>query len=208
MRKPVLVLTTEQRGDGAEAVVVFQDVMDPGVELVPVGDYMIPDYLPCDSFVRITLDDRLDPTSLPARTGILYEDNLYLTDAKGNVAFMDCRLRPTTPTAPIRAAHPEYRRVGGGRATHEHMDAGHFGLALGQHPSIAMEQDSSANRYGAWRVFERYCSGLLEEGREVRIVGVFVEDAAAGTYAPFWCIHEEVDGEPSFEYVFTNDCEQ
>jgi hypothetical protein len=182
--------------------------MDPGIELVPVGGHMIPDYLPCDSFVCVTLDDRLDPTALPARTGILYGDNLYLTDDGGNIAFVDCRLRPTTPTAPIRAAHPEYRRVGGKRAAHGHMDAGHLGLALGQHPSIAMEQDSSTNRHGAWRAFERHCSALLADGREVRVVGVFVEGDGSGTYAPFWCIHEEVDGVPTLEYVFTNDGDQ
>lgn len=187
---------------------MFEDVMDPGVGLVAVEDHMIPDYLPCDSFVRIALGDRLDPTALPARVGILFEDNLYLTDDRGNVAFVDCHLRPVSPTAPIRAAHPEYRKAGGGRASHENMDAGHLGLALGQHPSIAMEQDRTTNRYGAWRIFERYCAELLDEGREIRIVGVFVEGDDEGTYAPFWCIHEEVDGEYTFEYVFTNDDEQ
>ena len=144
---------------------LFEDVMDPGVELMPVEGHLIPDYLPCDSFVRIALDDRLDPTALPARTGILYEDNLYLTDGEGNVAFIDCHLRPVSPTAPIRAGHPEYRKAGGRRAFHKNMDAGHFGLALGQHPSIAMEQDRTTNRYGAWRIFERYCAELLDEGR-------------------------------------------
>lgn len=36
----------------------------------------------------------------------------------------------------------------------------------------------------------------------MRILGVFVE--GEDTYSPFWCIHEEVNGEIT-EYVFAND---
>lgn len=187
---------------------MFEGVMDPGVDLITVDGHDIPDYLTCDTLLNITLDDHLGPSSLPSRTGIVYEDNLYLTVDKGNIAFIDCRLRRITPTAPIRKAHAEYCLVGGGRATHEGMDAGHFGLALGQHPSIAMEQNSTMNRYGAWRILERYCIELLEEGCESRIIGVFTEGDDDGTFAPFWCIREEVEGQDSWEYIFTNDDEQ
>ena len=43
------------------------------------------------------------------------------------------------------AAHPEYKNVGGKNAEHKDMDAGHFGLQLGQHPSISMEQHFAMN---------------------------------------------------------------
>lgn len=176
---------------------IFQDVMTPGVTLVEVKGFWVPDYLTVDSVLRITLSDHLDPASLPPSTAIVYEQNLYLTDVAGNIAFINCHLVHTSPTAPIRNSHPESRSV-----SKNGHDAGHFGLALGQHPSIAMEQDRFMNRWGIWRIFERYWSECLTQNQSVRIIGVFVE--GEDTYSPFWCIHEEVDGEVT-EYIFTND---
>ena len=48
------------------------------------------------------------------------------------------------------------------------MDAGQFGISLGQHPSIAMEQHKHTNRYGAWRRFEIGWNRLSIEGHEVK----------------------------------------
>ena len=78
------------------------------------------------------------------------------------------------------------------------------GLSLGQHPSIAMEQGSVMNRYGAWRDLERDWEALLREGHDVAVRGVFA-DGDGGTYSPFWCIEEIVDGGEPFEYILTND---
>ena len=93
--------------------------------------------------------------------------------------------------------HPEYHSVGGKRASHPDMDAGHFGISLGQHPSIAMEQDYRMNRFGVWRIFERYCKELLLSGMKIHILGVFAEEDE-GTFSPFWCIREESDEGGSF----------
>ena len=179
---------------------IFEDVMDPGITLYELKGFWIPDYLIIDAVVDLTIDDHLDPSRLAPSTLYVYNDNIYLTDETGNIAFIDCRLVQTSPTAPIRAKHPEYKAV----SLHGH-DAGHFGLSLGQHPSFAMEQDSYMNRYGIWRIFERYWTSVLKDGCSVRIIGVFVE--GEDTFSPYWCIHEEIDGEVG-EYVFTNDGDQ
>lgn len=184
---------------------MFEDVMDPGIELIDVHGFGIPDYLSIDTVLQISLSDHVDPSKLQPLTAYVYEDNLYLTDEDGNIAFIDCWLRIVKNTGDIRRNHPEYHSVGGKNTRHENMDAGHFGLSLGQHPSIAMEQDSTMNRFGIWRSFERYWTELLDAGKEVHIIGVFVE--GEDTYSPFWCIHEEID-ENIAEYIMTNDDEQ
>ncbi len=179
---------------------IFEDIMEPGITLCETKGFRIPDYLRIDSVINVTIDDHINPTSLESNTLYVYNDNKYLTDELGNIAFIDCKLVHTSPTEPIRAEHPEYKGV----SLHGH-DAGHFGLSLGQHPSFAMEQDSYMNRYGIWRIFERYWTSVLKDGCSVRLIGVFVE--GEDTFSPYWCIHEEIDGDVS-EYVFTNDGDQ
>ena len=85
------------------------------------------------------------------------------------------------------------------------MDAGHFGVSLGQHPSIAMEQHKHTNRYGAWRKFEIDWNKLSGEGHKVNVKAVFTEGDEAGTYSAFWCIRETIDEDEVSEYVITND---
>lgn len=179
---------------------IFTDVMNPGVKLIECHGFFIPDYLEIRNVQTITINDHLNPARLYPFTAYVYNNNLYLTDAIGNIAFIDARLSYITPTAPLRRSHPEYRKV----SSHGH-DAGHIGLSLGQHPSIAMEQDSYMNRFGIWRMFERYWKRILNEGSTVRLIAVFADGEY--TYSPFWCIHEEIDGNIE-EYVFTNDDEQ
>ena len=127
---------------------IFEDVMDPGVRLVWNScNFMIPDYLSVSSIVNITLSDHLNPAELDPSTAYVYNENLYLTDEAGNLAFIDCHLKYTHPTASLRSSHPEYRTVGGKHVKYPHRDAGHIGLSIGQHPSFAMEQDAYMNRY-------------------------------------------------------------
>lgn len=191
----------------------FAGALDPGVLLansmaLPSGETVAyPDYLAVDEARSIALSDRLDPAKLPARCALVYDGNVYITDDTGNIAYIHCKLKHVPRTAEIRRAHGEYRNVGGARAVHDGMDAGHFGLSLGQHPSIAMEQDSVMNRYGAWRELERGWEALLREGHDVVVRGVFA-DGNGGTYSPFWCIEEIVDDGEPFEYILTNDGEQ
>lgn len=179
---------------------IFEDVMEPGIDLIECQGYTIPDYLTIDHIQTISLSDQLNPAKLEPSTLYVYESSHYLTDSTGNIAFIDCELRYTSPTGVLRQKHPEYRMV-----SKNGRDAGHFGLSLGQHPSIAMEQDPYLNRYGIWRIFERYWAQILKSGESVRIIGVFVE--GEDTFSPFWCIREEV-GEEISEYIFTNDDEQ
>ena len=113
----------------------------------------------------------------------------------------------TEDAGQIRRQHPEYKSVGGKEALHPDMDAGHFGLSLGQHPSIAMEQHKHTNRYGAWRRFGLDWDNLSREGHQVNIKAIFVDSDEEGTYSPFWCIRETIDedGDGASEYVITND---
>lgn len=208
------MLHLHKKDDQEHENLIFTDMMEPGVVLIPSHGFMIPDYLTISSVRIITLDDHLNPAELDAFTAYVFNDNLYLTDEKGNIAFIDCHLVHTTPTAQLRSSHPEYRKAGGAnrgtganKDTGVNRDAGHFGLSLGQHPSIAMEQDSYMNRYGIWRSFERSWSKELKLGKTVHIIGVFVEGEDADTYSPFWCIREEIDDEVN-EYVLTNDDDQ
>ncbi len=177
---------------------IFEDVMEPGVELVYDSGFMIPEYLTIKEILHISNSDHLDPTSLLSSTAYVYNQNLYLTDDSGNIAFIDCHLCHVSPTKRLRLSHSEYRKAGS-----KDRDAGHLGLSLGQHPSIAMEQDRTMNRYGIWRIFERYWVEVLNNDDSAHLLGVFAE-GCEGTYSPFWCIHEEINGEVN-EYVFTND---
>lgn len=180
-------------------MIIFTDVMEPGIQLVERSGHLVPDFLEINDIQHITLEDRLNPASLPPSTAIIYDQNLYLTDGTGNIAFIDCELRRTTPTSHLRLSHPEYRAV-----SQHGRDAGHIGLSLGQHPSIAMEQNKYMNRWGIWRLFEQYWTSCIKKGKRIRLIGVFVE--GEDTYSPFWCIHEEMDDD-IIEYIFTNDDE-
>lgn len=199
--------------DAREPETAFVGTMEPGVLLsgrlkLPSGEVIsIPDYLAVDGIRQIALSDKLDPSALPSRCAIVYDENAYITDDNGNIAYIHCRMKLVSGTTEIRRSHREYQNVGGVRAVHEGMDAGHFGLSLGQHPSIAMEQDSLMNRFGAWRQLEKDWAELLREGHDVLVRGVFV-DGDCGTYAPFWCVEEIVDGGDPFEYILTNDASQ
>ncbi|MBD5522611.1 MAG: hypothetical protein HDR03_15545 [Lachnospiraceae bacterium] len=191
---------------------IFEDIMSPGVilsnciELSGTHKYY-PDYLQVDQVIILTLSDKLVPSNLPKRSALVYNINLYITDENGNIAYFDCDMQHTYNTGQIRKEHKEYKAVGGKEALHSDMDAGHFGLALGQHPSIAMEQHKHTNRYGAWRKFEIDWNKLSGEGHKVNVKAVFVEGDEKGTYSPFWCIRETIDEneDGASEYVITND---
>lgn len=189
---------------------IFEDIMEPGVilsnsiELSGITKYY-PDYLQTHQVINLTLNDKLDSSNLPEKSALVYNTNLYITDDNGNIDYFNCDMQCTDNSSQIRKEHPEYKSVGGKVALHSDMDAGHFGLALGQHPSIAMEQHKHTNRYGAWRTFERDWNKLSDEGHKVNVKAVFVEGDEEGTYSPFWCIRETIDEDEVSEYIITND---
>jgi hypothetical protein len=189
---------------------IFTDVMSDGITLknaIQVGSMQkqYPDYLCVERVEELTLELKINPADLLPNCAYVYNDNLYLTDDKGNIAYVDCEMIYTNNTSTIRKNHREYKSVGGKNAVHRDMDAGHFGIALGQHPSIAMEQDRIMNRYGTWRELERSWHKLSREGHQVNVKAVFVEGDEEGTYSPFWCIRETISAEESAEYILTND---
>ena len=167
-----------------------------------------PDYLRISDVVRLTLDTRVEPDKLLCNCAYVYGNNLYVTDARGNLAYIDCEMVYTQNATDIKKKHPEYKRTGGRHAKHDNMDAGHLGVQLGQHPSISMEQDATMNRYGTWRTFERDWIKLLKEGRHVNIKAVFVEDSADSSFSPFWCICETIDEAYVSEYTLLNEADQ
>lgn len=189
---------------------IFEDIMSPGIILSNCIELSgskkgYPDYLQIEQVVKLSLEDRLDPSNLSKKSAFIYHTNLYITDEKGNIAYFDCDMQHTDYAGQIRKEHPEYKSVGGKKALHSDMDAGHFGIALGQHPGIAMEQHKYTNRYGAWRKFEMGWDKLSAEGHKVNVKAAFVEGDDDGTYSPFWCIRETIDDDEINEYVITND---
>ncbi len=189
---------------------IFEDIMFPGVilsnciELSGMKKYY-PDYLQVDWVINLSINDKLTPSNLPENSALVYNTNLYITDKNGNISYFDCDMQHTENAGQIRKQHSEYKSIGGKEATRPDMDAGHFGIALGQHPSIAMEQHKHTNRYGAWRKFERDWDKLSDKGHRVNVKAVFAEGDGEGTYSPFWCIRETIDEDEINEYVITND---
>lgn len=189
---------------------IFEDIMSPGIILsncIKVSGIKkyYPDYLQVGQVINLSINDKLNPSNLPHNTALVYNTNLYITDENGNIAYFDCDMQHTDNAGQIRKQHREYKSVGGKEALYPDMDAGHFGIALGQHPSIAMEQHKYTNRYGAWRKFERDWNKLSSDGHKVNIKAVFVEGDEEGTYSPFWCMREAIDEDEISEYVITND---
>ena len=196
--------------ENQEFCTLFADVMDEGINLsedlisLETTQKAYPDYLNVEKQIVLSLDDKVDPTKLEINCAYTYLDNLYLTDEGGNIAYIDCELALTAGTKAIKAKHPEYKAAGGKNALHDDMDAGHFGVQLGQHPSIAMEQHRYLNRYGVWRDYERTWVQLLKEGHQVNLKAVFTK-GAEGTYSDFWCLRETIDGDEYSEFILTND---
>ena len=193
--------------------IIFTDVMKDGVTLsidaIIAGSKQkhYPDYLPVEEKILLTDDCKVNPSNLIPNCAYIYGENLYLTCDKGNIAYIDCELSYVKNTQSIKAKHPEYKSVGGKNATNECMDAGHFGVQLGQHPSIAVEQHIHMNRYGIWRKLELSWGRLLRKGCAVNIKAVFTE-GNGGTHSDFWCIRETIDNGEINEYVLTNDDKQ
>jgi len=167
-----------------------------------------PNYLSISNVIKLTLDMYVDPSNLFSNCAYIYGDNLYITDENGNIAFIDCEMKYTPNATEIKRRHAEYKRTGGHYAKHDNMDAGHFGVQLGQHPSISMEQDAIMNRYGTWRTFEREWIKLLKEGHQINVKAVFVDDGAESTYSSFWCICETIDGIEGDAYPLLNEADQ
>jgi len=198
---------------GIDSCMIFTDVMVEGVTLsddtIVVGckQKRYPDYLPVNETVILTDSCKVNPSKLIPNCAYTYGENLYLTCDKGNVAYIDCELKHTKNTKAIKAKHPEYKLVGGKNVAADDMDAGHFGVQLGQHPSIAVEQHKYMNRYGIWRKLELSWSKLLREGHNVNIKAVFTE-GNDGTFSDFWCVRETINDDEINEYVLTNDGNQ
>jgi len=184
--------------------------MDEGVALsdnpIKVGNMKknYPDFLILNKTIVLTENCKVNPAKLEPNCAYIYGLNLYMTDVKGTIAFIDCDLTLTENPAAIKAKHPVYKQVGGKKAVKAGMDAGHFGVQLGQHPSIAVEQDPYMNRYGMWRKFEISWAKLLREGHSVNVKAVFT-DGEEGTYSDFWCVRETIDDDEINEFVLTND---
>ena len=107
---------------------IFEDVMNLGIALYECRGFLIPDYLKIERIYHITLEDHLNPSELESCVLYEYNKNIYLTDESGNIAFIDCKLKITSPTSTIRKTHSEYRTVS--RNGH---DAGHiarFGASM------------------------------------------------------------------------------
>lgn len=59
-------------------MIIFNDVMDPGIDLINNQGYMIPDYLTIDVIKTITLDDHLNPAKLDPYTLYIYPLTILL----------------------------------------------------------------------------------------------------------------------------------
>ena len=76
---------------------VFDDVMDPGIDLVGYdyfgNSWFVPDHLSIYKVIPITINDHVNPAALSPETGYIYNNNLYVTDKTGNIAFIDCEFK-------------------------------------------------------------------------------------------------------------------
>ncbi|MCH5347954.1 MAG: hypothetical protein J1E40_01400 [Oscillospiraceae bacterium] len=196
--------------ENQELCTLFEDVMDEGIQLsddlieLETTKKAYPDYLKAEKHIVLSPDSKVNPAKLEANCAYIYHDSLYLTDEDGNIAYIDCELILTPNTKEIKEKHPEYKSVGGKNALHDDMDAGHFGVQLGQHPSIAMEQHRYLNRWGSWRSYELSWVDLLKEGHNVNLKAVFTK-SEEGTYSDFWCVRETIDNDDYSEFILTND---
>jgi len=193
---------------------MFEDIMGEAIELsdatitTATAQKHYPNYLCISNIIKLTLSSRVDPSNLLSNCAYIYGDNIYITDDNGNLAYTDCEMVYTENATSIKKVHPEYKRAGGRFAKHDNMDAGHLGVQLGQHPSIAMEQDATMNRYGTWRAFEKDWLNLVKDGHEVNVKAVFVDDTPGSTFSPFWCICETIDGVENGSYALLNEADQ
>ncbi len=193
---------------------LFTDTMEEGVSLSPKTiktankTKPYPDYLTVKKSIKINITDKVNPIKLSPQTAYIYKNNVYLTDQKGNIAYIDCDMIYQPGATALKKGHGEYKLSGGENASEENMDAGHFCVQLDQHPSFSMEQHYHMNRYGSWRSFERQWVEWSKAGHAVNVKGVFVDSFSAGTFSPFWCIQVEVDGKKENEYILTNDDRQ
>jgi hypothetical protein len=163
---------------------------------------------------------RIDPTKLTPNCAYTYHDTLYVTDSKGNIAYMDAELRYVKNTGELRDLTAQ-RKVGGTSALHRSMDAGHVqALNLDGHPDMVQEQHSGLNRYtnksaakedwenGMFRDLERDWTQLAKDGHNLNVKAVFSEsrDGSEGTYSPEWCyqVTDKTTGE-KYQYNMINE---
>ena len=189
----------------------FEDGIVGGIEMsretvrTRTMEKRYPSYLTVDNRenpVVLRTSDRLDPTKLRPRCAYVYYDTLYVTDDRGNIAYMDAELRQVRQPCRLRDISAQ-RRVGGAAAYHESMDAGHlYAVSLGCHPSMVVEQSISFNSYrggksesrecwqnGMFRDLEQDWAMQVRRGDSVNIKAVYTEsrDGQPGTYSPEWC---------------------
>ena len=189
---------------------ILNEASDNPVRLVPRKGHLVPDYLKVRDTEKITLEDHPDPTALKTEHLYIYNENEYLTDKNGNLAYAHMIIKKTEGPKELKESHKEYRNTGGKHAEHPDMDAGHIlAVSSGQHPSFTMEQHYATNRTGAFRAFEHYLSDLAGKHDKVEVYAVFAEDEkSTGTYSPFWMYSVYADGKPIDDYTFTNDSTQ
>ena len=189
---------------------ILNEASDNPVRLVPRKGHLVPDYLKVRDTEKITLEDHPDPTALKTEHLYIYNENEYLTDKNGNLAYAHMIIKKTEGPKELKESHKEYRNTGGKNAEHPDMDAGHIlAVSSGQHPSFTMEQHYATNRWGAFRDFELYLDDLAGKHDKVEVYAVFTEDEKSkGTYSPFWMYSVYADGKPIGDYSFTNDSTQ
>lgn len=151
--------------------------------------------------IILTTDTRIDPTNLKPNSAYVYHNTLYITDSKGGIAYMDAEVIPVNNAQATRNQGAQ-RKVGGIKASHKSMDAGHvLAVSLDGHPDMVQEQHSSLNRYknrnsgnedwenGMFRDLERDWTQLAKDGHELNVKAVFSEsrDGSGSTYSPEWC---------------------
>lgn len=146
-------------------------------------------------------ETRIDPTALEANSAYVYHDTLYVTDSNGGIAYMDAELKYVEKSQTKRDIAAQ-RKVGGSKALHSSMDAGHvLAVSLDGHPDMMQEQYSGLNRYtnrnsnkedwqnGMFRDLERDWTQLAKDGHSLNVKAVFSEtqDGSGSTYSPEWC---------------------
>ena len=99
----------------------FEDGIVGGIEMsretvhTRTMEKRYPSYLTVDNRenpVVLRTSDRLDPTKLRPRCAYVYYDTLYVTDDRGNIAYMDAELRQVRQPCRLRDISAQGRWCG------------------------------------------------------------------------------------------------
>jgi hypothetical protein len=164
----------------------------------------VPAHLNVSRTVVLDVSDVVAPTALAPTTAYVFGDNTYVTDAKGQLAYVRAALS-LTPDAP---RHRGPQQLAGKSASGTGSVGGHpIARSLGGHPSMVEVQNSNMN-VSAWATLENVWRHELSHGKSVVAEIQFAQGDSGTPESPVWLASWSVNGEPAQEAGFLNEGNQ